>query len=150
MPKRHFEDFTVGETLPLPERQVGRAEIIAFAAEFDPQPFHLDERTPSTDLAGGLFASGWHVTAIFMRMFCNGLLLESSCLGSPGIETLKWRRPVRPDDVLSGTTTVIETRTSKSRPAIGIIRFRNEVMNQSGEVVMWMEHPALFGRRDAA
>ena len=78
MPKRHFEDFSVGDVYPLPERRVGRPEIIAFAAEFDPQPFHLDERTPATDLTGGLLASGWHVCAVFMRMLCDGLLLESA------------------------------------------------------------------------
>ena len=100
VPKRFFEDFTVGQTLPLPERQVGRAEVIAFAAEFDPQPFHLDERAAATDLTSGLFASGWHVCALLMRMLCDAYLVVPSCMGSPGIETLKWRRPVRPGDRL--------------------------------------------------
>ena len=144
---RHFEDFAVGDVLPLPERRVERADIIAFAAEFDPQPFHLDERVPATDLAAGLLASGWYVCAVFMRMLCDGFLLETSCMGSPGIETLKWRRPVRPGDRLSGTSTVLETRASRSRPDIGIIRFRHEVTNQAGEVVMWMENPVMFGKR---
>ncbi|MBZ0228804.1 MAG: enoyl-CoA hydratase, partial [Bauldia sp.] len=87
MSKRHFEDFTVGEVVPLPARRISRAEIIAFATEFDPQPFHLDELAPATDLTSGLFASGWHVSAVFMRMLCEGLLLESACIGSPGIDT---------------------------------------------------------------
>ena len=85
MTKRTFEDFAVGEAIQLPERQVSRAEMIAFAAEFDPQAFHLDERAPSTDLTGGMFASGWHVCALLMRMLCDGFLVESSCMGSPGI-----------------------------------------------------------------
>ena len=103
MPKRHFEDFAVGETIVLPERQVGRAEIIAFAAEFDPQPFHLDERAAATELASGLFASGWHVCALLMRMLCDGIPGRiRHAMGSPGIETLKWRRPVRPGDRLGG------------------------------------------------
>lgn len=150
MTKRHFEDFTVGEVIILPERRISRAEIIAFAAEFDPQPFHLDERTPATDLAGGLFASGWHVSAVFMRMLCDGLLLDSSSIGSPGIDTLKWRRPIRPGDVLAGTTAVLDLRPSKSRPDRGIVRFRHEVTNQAEEVVMWLENSILFMRRSRA
>jgi len=150
MAKRYFEDFALGEILALAERRVERADIIAFAAEFDPQPFHLDERAVSTDLTTGLSASGWHTCAMFMRMLCDGYLLETSCMGSPGIETLKWRRPVRPGDLLSGTSTVIEVRESKSRPTIGIIRFRHEVTNQAGEVVMWMENPVMFERRPPA
>ncbi len=147
MTKRFFEDFTVGEALPLPERRVERADIIAFAAEFDPQPFHLDERATPTDLTTGLSASGWHTCAMFMRMLCDAFLVESRCMGSPGIETLKWRRPVRPGDRLRGTSTVIEARVSRSRPTIGIVRFRHEVTNQAGEVVMWMENPVMFERR---
>lgn len=149
MAKRHFEDFSVGEALPLPARQVGRAEMIAFAAEFDPQPFHLDERSPATDLSGGLFASGWHVCALLMRMLCDAYLVDSACLGSPGIDSLKWRRPVRPGDRISGTSTVVELRTSRSRPEVGIVRFRHEVVNQAGEIVAVMENPIFF-RRGAA
>ena len=146
MRKRHFEDFTVGDILVLPERQVGRSEMIAFAAEFDPQPFHLDERAAATDLAGGLFASGWHVCALLMRMLCDGYLVESACMGSPGIDSLKWRRPVRPGDRLSGTSTVIGLRASASRPELGIVRFRHEIANQAGETVVLMENPIFFRR----
>jgi acyl dehydratase len=142
--KRHFEDFALGETLTLPERQVGRSEMIAFAAEFDPQPFHLDERAAATDLAGGLFASGWHVCALMMRMLCDAYLVESACMGSPGIDSLKWRRPVRPGDRLSGTSTVIGLRNSASRPELGIVRFRHEMVNQAGETVVLMENPIFF------
>src|SRR5262245_19428442 len=141
VPKRYCENFTVGENLTLPERQVGRAEMIAFAAEFDPQPFHLDERATATYLTGGLFASGWHVCALLMRMLCDGFLVDSSCMGSPGIETLKWLRPVRPGDRLSGTSTVIELRPSATRREMGIVRFRHEVVNQAGETVVRMENP---------
>jgi acyl dehydratase len=150
VPKRYFEDFTVGEVLRLPERQVGRAEMIAFAAEFDPQPFHLDERAAPTDLAGGLFASGWHVCALLMRMLCDAYLVDSTCMGSPGIETLKWRRPVRPGDRLSGASTVIEIRASATRPEMGIVRFRHEVVNQAGETVVLMENPIFFRRGGGA
>lgn len=152
MGKRYFEDFFVGENLPLGSRHVTRAEIIAFAAEFDPQPFHLDERAGDVESIGGLFASGWHVTAVFMNMMCKGFLLDSSSMGSPGIETLKWQHPVRPGDTLNASSTVIEIRASKSRPEMGVVRFRHEVVNQAGEVVMWLENPIMFARRgdDAA
>jgi acyl dehydratase len=148
MPKRYCEDFTVGTVLPLGSRHVTRAEIIGFAAEFDPQPFHLDEQAPATALVGGLIASGWHITSMFMRMLCDSFLVDSSSMGSPGIETLKWQKPVRPGDTLSAAATVLEARASKSRPEMGIVRFRSEVTNQSGETVMWMENPILFGRRN--
>jgi acyl dehydratase len=146
--KRYFEDFLIGETLALPERRIGRAEMIAFAAEFDPQPFHLDERADATGLMGGLTASGWYVCAVFMRMLCDAFLAESACLGSPGMETLKWRRPVRPGDRLGGTSTVIELRPSATRPEMGIVRFRHEVTNQAGATVAWMEGPIFFARRE--
>jgi acyl dehydratase len=150
MAKRTFEDFIVGESFVLPPQRISREEIIAFAREFDPQPFHLDEHAPATELSGGLIASGWHVSAVFMRALCDGLLLDSACLGSPGIETLKWQRPVRPGDTLAGKSTVIETRASQTRPDRGIIRFRHEAANQDGEVVMWMHNPVFFARRGAA
>jgi acyl dehydratase len=146
MAKRYFEDFVVGEKLPLGSRHVSRGEIIAFAAEFDPQPFHLDER--AGDGPGwGPMASGWHVGALFMNMLCSGFLLDSSSMGSPGIESLKWQRPVRPGDTLTASSTVVETRVSKSRPEMGIVRFRHEVANQAGETVMWLDNAILFGRR---
>ncbi|WP_421726572.1 MaoC family dehydratase [Bauldia sp.] len=147
MGKKYFEDFSVGDVFALPERRVERGDIIAFAATYDPQPYHLDERAPATDLGGGLSASGWHVCALFMRMLCDGFLLETTCAGSPGIETLKWRRPVRPGDRLKGRSKVLDARTSRSRPNLGIIRFRHEVENHGGETVMWLEGPILFERR---
>jgi acyl dehydratase len=87
---------------------------------------------------------------MFMNLLCGGFLIDSSSMGSPGIETLKWRRPVRPGDTLIGTSIVIETRASKSRREMGIVRFRHEVVNQADEVVMWLENPILFGRRGAS
>ena len=148
MPKRFFEDFAVGDVFPLPSREITKTDVIAFAEEFDPQPIHLDEAAPATSEIGGLIASGWQVCAEFMRMFCDALLLDSSSLGAPGVDTLKWQRPVKPGDTLSGRATVLETRTSRSRPDVGILRLRQEVFNQAGERVMWMEHPLLFRRRE--
>jgi acyl dehydratase len=149
MAKRYFEDFVAGETLPLGSRQVTRADIIAFAAEFDPQPFHLDGQPAGKSPSGGLTASAWHVGALFMNMLCSGFLLDSSSMGSPGIDSLKWRKPVGPGDTLTASSTVVETRASKSRPEMGIVRFRHEIFNQHGELVAWLDNPILFGRRGA-
>lgn len=150
MPKRYFEDFAVGDKLPLGSKLVTRDEIIAFATEFDPRPAHLDAARGGEALVEGPIASSWHVGAMFMDLLCGGFLLDSSSLGSPGMETLKWEHPVRPDDRIEAFSTVIEARASKSRPEMGIVRFRHEVLNQTGKIVMWIENPILFGRRQAA
>lgn len=144
---RAFEDFRVGLELPLGPCRVSREELVAFAAEFDPQPFHLDEAAAAHSPLGGLATSGWHTCALFMRMMCDSFLLDSTSMGSPGIDTLKWVRPVRPGDTLTGTSTVLEARASKSRPGTGIVRFRHEIRNGAGKTVMWMENPILFAMR---
>src|SRR5262245_18178716 len=112
---RYFEDFAAGDTYPLPSREITKADVIAFAQEFDRQPIHFDQHAPASEEIGGLIPSGWHICAEFMRMFCDGLLLVSSSLGAPGVDTLKWQLPVRPGDTLSGRATVLETRSSRSR-----------------------------------
>ena len=99
---RYFDDFKVGEKLPLAPFTITRDEMIAFAAEFDPQPFHLDEAAAARTLLGGLAASGWHTCAIFMRMMCDGWLNDTASMGSPGIEAVRWLHPVRAGDRLSG------------------------------------------------
>ncbi len=144
---RYFEDFREGDVLPLGPRLVTREEIVAFAAEFDPQPFHLDEEAAKDSLLGGLAASGWHTTAMFMRMMCDGFLLRSSSLGSPGVDQLKWLRPVRPGDTLAGTATVLSTRASQSRPEMGIVSFLFEIANQRREPVMRIRNPMLLARK---
>ena len=147
LPKRTFEDFAVGETIAHGGRDVSADDIVAFAAEYDPQPFHLDANAPETALTGGLIASGWHVAAIFMRLMCDSFLLESSSMGSPGIDTLQWLKPVKPGDTLTARSTVTEVRASRTRPDRGIVHFRHEVINRHGDVVMWFENPIIFGRR---
>jgi acyl dehydratase len=149
MPIRYFEDFAIGQEFPLAPHTVSRQEIVAFAAEFDPQPFHLDERAAADTLLGGLAASGWHTCALFMRMMYRGFLETSASMGSPGVDTLKWVRPVRPGDVLSGRSLVLEVRASQSRPDRGFVRFRHEIANARGEVVMVLENPIMFARRAA-
>jgi acyl dehydratase len=144
---RYFEDFEPGLELSFGPHTVTRAEIVAFAAEFDPQPFHLDEAAAADTLLGGLAASGWHTCALFMRMMYDGWLSGTACMGSPGIDSLKWMQPVRPGDVLAGRSIVLETRASKSRPDRGFVQFRHEVTNARGEPVMVTQNPIMFGRR---
>jgi acyl dehydratase len=147
---RTFEDFHVGDELPLASCRVAREAIVAFAEEYDPQPLHLDEDAAADSLVGGLCASGWHTCALFMRMMVDGWLGASASMGSPGIETLTWRQPVRPGDELSGASTVISVRPSRRRPGMGLVTFRHEVRNQAGEVVMESVNPIMFARREAA
>ncbi len=147
MGMRYFEDFQIGQELPLGRYAVTRGEIVAFAAEFDPQPFHLDEAAGADSLLGGLAASGWHTCALFMRILYDGWLREAASMGSPGVDMLKWVRPVRPGDVLTGRSVVLDTRASNSRPDRGFARFRHEVVNGRGEIVMLAENPIMFSRR---
>jgi len=143
-----FEDFHVGQVLEFGSRTVSKDEILAFAADFDPQPFHLDEAAAADSVLGGLSASGWHTCAMTMRMMCDAYLLDSTSQGSPGLENIRWLRPVRPGDTLHVRMTILETRVSKSRPHIGLVRSSWEVFNQHDEIVLQMEGWGMFGRRD--
>lgn len=136
MPRFYFEDFVVGSVEQYGPRLVTREEIIAFAAEFDPQPMHLDEEAARASMLGGLAASGWHSCAIVMRMLCDWYVCDSSSMGGPGVEEVKWLKPIRPGDQLTLRRTVMESRASSSRPEMGFIKFYFEVFNQSGECVM--------------
>ena len=147
--KYHWEDFQVGPPVELGRHTVTRDEIVDFAKRYDPQPFHVDEEAAAHSFYGGLIASGWHTCAIAMRLMCDSYLLDSASMGSPGVENLRWLRPVRPDDTLRVMRTVLETRTSASRPEMGIVKFLWEVFNQSSEIVMSMEGYGLFRRRPA-
>ena len=147
MTTRYFEDFAPGQEFAFGPHTVSRQEIVAFAAEFDPQPFHMDEAAAAETLLGGLAASGWHTCALFMRMMCDGWFGATASMGSPGVDSLKWLRPVRPDDVLSGRSVVLDTRSSRSRPDRGFVRFRHEVFNGRGELVMALDNPIMFSRR---
>ena len=144
-----FEDFVPGEITTFGAYEVTREDVLAFAAEFDPQPFHLDEEAGRASLLGGLAASGWHSCSILMRMIFDAFMDGSTSLGSPGIDEVKWLKPVFPGDVLSVRREILEARASASKPDRGIVRFRFELLNQKGEVVMVQTNPILFGRRAA-
>ncbi len=144
---RWFEDFTPGQVLELGSRTITAEAIVAFAREFDPQPFHLDEEAAKRSIYGGLLASGWHTGAIMMRLLCDGLLHDTVSLGSPGIDEMRWLKPVRPGDTLSGRMTVLEAIPSRSKPDRGVLRTLTEMRNQHGEVVMTVRGLSLLGRR---
>lgn len=149
MRKLHFEDFPAGRVIEHGPRLVGREEIVAFAAEFDPQPFHLDEEAARGTLVGGLCASGWHTCSILMRIMFDAFLENSSSLGAPGVEEVKWLRPLRPGDRVTMRAEVLEARVSKSRPEMGLARFRIDLRNAAGELLAQQTHTQIFGRRDA-
>lgn len=145
---RTFEDFALDEIIPLGEKLVTKEEVIGFAAEFDAQPFHLDEDAGKASLLGGLAASGWHTGVMVMRMFVDSVLARSTCQGAPGISELKWRRPVYPGDKITAEVQVISKRSLRSKPGLGLIDFRFTVQNQKREIVMTQENPVLFKRRE--
>ena len=146
MPDLHFEDFEPGQVYELGTRLVTESEIVAFAREWDPQPFHTDPEAAKGSVFGGLIASGWHTGSMWMRMYVD-TMLGSAARGSPGIEELRWLAPVRPGDTLSGRLTVLEATPSATKPDRGTIRIRGEMVNQDGVTVMSMTSRGHFGRR---
>jgi acyl dehydratase len=146
MDMRYFEDFHIGDTFELGPLSVTEEEIIAFARQFDPQYFHIDPQQARTSIFGELVASGWHTGALFMRMFVDDLLGDTASMGSPGLDQLRWLKPVRPNDILRGRFTVIDTRASKSRPGMGILLSHSEVFNQQNELLMTLDSTHFIGR----
>ena len=147
MERLYFEDFPPGKAFAYGDREVTAEEIVAFAREFDPQPFHLSEDQARETIAGGLIASGWHSAAIMMRINCDELFLRSASQGSPGIESIDWLKPVRPGDRLSVRFTVIGARPSRSRPDLGVVEGRFELLNQAGEALMRQQASLFLSRR---
>jgi acyl dehydratase len=144
---RYFEDFEVGEVIEIGSKKVTQAEIITFAEAFDPQPFHTSEAKARDSIFGGLIASGWHTCAIFMRLYVDNFLTKTISLGSPGVDHIRWLKPVLPNDTLSGRITILETKPSPNRSEVGIIKIKSEMLNQSGEVVMRLEGTGFFGKK---
>jgi acyl dehydratase len=145
----YFEDFPPGDVRESPARTVTREEMLAFARQFDPQPFHTDEAAARQTIYGGLIASGWHTIAIYMRLMWDSYLKDTASLGSPGVDEVRWLKPVRPGDTLRARFTVLEAVPSRSKPDRGLVRSLSEVFNQHGEVVMTLRGLGLFGRRPA-
>jgi len=147
---RYFEDYVPGAVYEFGSIDVSEAEIIEFALRFDPQDMHLDPDAAARGPFGGLIASGWHTAAMMMRLFCNHFLSKAASLASPGIDELRWLRPVRPGDVLRIRVSVLEATRSRSRRDRGMVRTLVEVLNQNSEVVMSLKPMNIIGCRGDA
>jgi acyl dehydratase len=148
--KTYLEDFKLGEVQSLGQMVVDKQEVIDFATRFDPQPFHIDEAAAKDSIFGGLIASGWHTCSMVMRMMCDTYLIEAASLGSPGIDNVRWLKPVRPGDIIRAQRITLEVKPSSSKPDRGIVKSRWEVFNQKDELVMTMEGLGMFKRRNPA
>jgi acyl dehydratase len=147
--KYYFEDFTPGRVWETAGPTLDKDEIVEFAKRFDPQYFHVDERAAEDSPYGGLIASGWQTVALCMRMICDTYLLQAASLGSPGVDEVRWTKPVRPGDRLRMKMTVLESKISRTKPDRGTVLHRWEVFNQHGEMVMHMEGYGMYARRPA-
>jgi len=143
----YWEDLQVGQVRQLGQIKPTREDIIAFAKQFDPQPFHLDDEAAKASVFGALCASGWHTCALAMRLMVTEFLCHTSSMGSPGLENIKWLKPVFPNDELRLQTTVLETKPMGKRPDIGMTRNLWEMFNQHGDKVLHMEGWGMFRRR---
>lgn len=144
----YFEDFQEGQVINVGQTTVTEAEIIEFARRFDPQPFHID-REAAGEVYGGVIASGWHTGSLMMRLVAEGLLNKSSGLPSPGLEELRWLKPVRGGDTLSVRFVVLATRVSASKPDRGLVTASWEASNQHGELVTIAKVICMFRLRGA-
>ncbi|MEY4732276.1 MAG: Bifunctional protein PaaZ [Pseudomonadota bacterium] len=148
--KYYWEDFAVGQVRDLGTITPTREDIIAFAQQFDPQPFHLDDEAAKASVFGALSASGWHTCAMAMRLMVTNFLCETSSLGSPGLENIKWLKPVYPGDTLRLQSTMLETKPMSKRPDVGMTRNLWEMFNQHGDKVLHMDGWGMFRRRTPA
>jgi acyl dehydratase len=147
--KYYYEDLAAIASDDVGSRTISREDIVRFATEFDPQPFHVDEEAAKKSPYGGLIASGWMTCSVTMRLMCDHYLLQAASLGSPGIDAVRWLKPVRPGDTISVVRKTLEARKSVSKPDRGLIKSLWEVKNQHGEIVMTMEGMGLFACRPA-
>ena len=143
----YFEDFAPGQEIDLGARTVSEAEIIAFASEFDPQPFHVDHAAADASTFGGVIASGWHTCSMMMRMVVDGMMASSSSMGSPGVDKVRWLLPVRAGDTLAVRYLTTAVKPSNSRPDRGVVWSTWTATNQHGETVCTIEGMGMFARR---
>jgi acyl dehydratase len=146
----HWEDFAVGDSMEMGSHTFTEADIIAFARQFDPQPFHVDPAAAKDSFFKGLIASGWHTCSVAMRLMVDRYIGRSASLGSPGIDNIRWLAPVRAGDTISYRRVTTAARPSESKPGIGLVHSRWEATNQRGETVMTMEGWGMFRRRPPA
>ncbi|MEY4284142.1 MAG: MaoC family dehydratase [Betaproteobacteria bacterium] len=146
----HWEDLEVGSSVTLGPISPSREDIIAFAQQFDPQPFHLDDEAAKASVFGGLCASGWHTCSLAMRLMSTQFLPNTTSLGSPGMDQVKWPKPVFPGDQLTLRHTILEKRASQKRPDVGLVRTQWEMFNQHNDAVLHMQSWSMFRRRHRA
>ena len=146
---RYWDDYEVGQKFALGSTSFTEQEIVDFARQFDPQPFHIDPEAAKKSMYGGIIASGWHVAAKMMRLFVDNYVDRRTALGSPGLDELRWLKPVRAGDTLTGWVVCGGKVPSKSRPIMGIIHEHWEVTNQKGELVMTTKGINMVKRRPA-
>ena len=143
----YFEDFRVGDAFDLGNTTVTEEEIVTFGQRYDPQPFHVSPELAQKSLFGGLIASGLQTMALFMRLFVDVILNNAISLASPGADEIRWLKPVYSGDVLNARLTVVESTPSKSRPEMGIVRFKWEMLNQADEKVLTLQSTHFLGRK---
>ncbi len=148
--KYYWEDFSPGRVFETAKRTLSEEDIVRFAREYDPQTYHTDADAARHSPFGGLIASGWQTAAVGMRLMCDGYLLETSCVGSPGMDELRWTKPVRPGDTLRMRSTVIDATPSRKQPNRGTVQFHWEIFNQNDELVLSIRGRQLFLRRTPA
>jgi acyl dehydratase len=146
----YWEDVEVGQVHRFGRYEVTAAEIVEYARQFDPQPFHLDEEAGRQSIFGGLIASGWHTAAMLMRMICDHAIPGAVTTGAVGFDDLKWLTPVRPGDVLSVETRVTDKIASRRRPDLGTVKIESRVLNQRDAAVMTLSSLVLYRRRASA
>jgi acyl dehydratase len=150
VPTIYWEDFVPGSVTELGPRLVTAEDIVTFARQFDPQPMHLDDEGAREAGLDGLIASGWHTCAVLMRMIADDFRANGTAsMGAPGVDEVRWLKPVRPGDRLTVRRSVTATRPSKSRPELGFVNFRFEMVNQAGELVMISASPLMVRRGGA-
>lgn len=147
MSLRYWEDFNPGDTFEFGPRTITREEIIEFASEFDPQPFHLEDEAARKSMLGGLAASGWHVCCIVMKMATDAYLLQSAFLGAPGVEEVRWLLPLRAGAVVKVRATIHDKRASRSRPEMGFLKVSHDLIDAGGKTIMTLSVNPMFARR---
>jgi acyl dehydratase len=145
----YFEDLPAGSVRESAPRTITREEMLAYARQYDPQPFHLDEAAAKDSIYGGLIGSGWLTVSVMMRLLWDTLLKDAVSLGSPGADEVRWLKPVRPGDTLRARFTILDAIPSRSKPDRGVLKTLTEMVNQHGEVVMTLRGLGMFARRPA-
>ena len=148
--ERYFEDFRPGEVIEFGDYLVTEEEIVDFARRYDPQPFHVDRKAAAESIYGGLIASGWMTGSIMMRLLVDHFIAPASSMGSPGVDEVRWSRPVRPGDRLHVRVTIVDTKRSQSKPDRGIVQVQQEMINQQGDTVMSLRGMSLAKCRTPA